>query len=248
VTRSAARAYPMGVDIYVMDFLLKFRERSLGDTLWLGRQSYHIHDSDLGNSVLQSYDKRISIDKIRGSTGYCEDFFKYLGSNTIKSLDFSDFEGAEIIHDLNNPVKSELTDQFDCVFDGGTIEHVFDTRMAFSNVKKMLRVGGMFLMVDGANNFLGHGLYQFSPELLWRTFSRENGFEIELMQLVDDVGTPSPRDVPDPALRGQRSNMTMSTARTYVLMAARKTFEIPDNEQKVYQSDYIAAWRGSGKL
>src|SRR5258707_15183055 len=99
------------------------------------------------------------------------------------------------------------------------------------------RSGGLFFMVDGANNFLGHGLYQFSPELLWRMFSRENGFEIELMQLVDDVGKPSPRDVPDPAVRGQRSNMTMSTARTYVVMAARKTFEIPDDGQGVYQSD-----------
>jgi len=53
------------------------------------------------------------------------------------------------------------------------------------------RSGGLFFMVDGANNFLGHGLYQFCPELLWRMFSR-----IELM--LDDVGKPNPRDVPDP--------------------------------------------------
>ena len=170
-----------------------------------------------------------------------------LGSRTIKSLDFSDFEGAEIIHDLNVPIPDELIDRFDCIFDGGTIEHVFDIRTAISNVKRMLKIGGIFLMVDGANNFLGHGLYQFSPELLWRTFSRENGYEIELMQLVDDVGKPSPRDVPDPAVRGQRSNMTMSAARTYVLMAARKTCEIPDEEQRIYQSDYVAAWKVPGK-
>ncbi|ESW98114.1 hypothetical protein X768_32060 [Mesorhizobium sp. LSJC265A00] len=242
-----AGASSMGVDIYVMDFLLKFRGRSLGETLWLGRQGYHIHDSTLGNSVLRSYDRRVSIENIKGETGYCEELFKYLGSKAIRSLDYSDFEGADITHDLNDPIPDELANQFDCIFDGGTIEHVFDTRMAFSNVKRMLRVGGIFLMVDGANNFLGHGLYQFSPDLLWRTFSRENGFEIELMQLVDDVGKPNPRDVPDPAVLGQRSNMTMSTARTYVLMAARKTFEISDGEQKVYQSDYLAAWQRSGK-
>src|SRR3954454_8629360 len=111
----------MGVDIYVMDFLLKFRGRSLGDTLWLGRQGLHIHDDEMAQSVLQLYDKRASIEDIKGTTGYSEEFFKYLGSRTIKSLDFSGFEGAEIIHDLNNPVPRELSDQFDCIFDGGTI-------------------------------------------------------------------------------------------------------------------------------
>ncbi|MBZ9668697.1 hypothetical protein [Mesorhizobium sp. ES1-3] len=237
----------MGVDIYVLDFLLKFRGRPLGETLWLGRQGYHIQDSNLGDSILKSYDRRVSIESIKGETGYCEELFKYLGSRRIISLDYSGFEGSEIIHDLNEEVSVDLVDRFNCIFDGGTIEHVFDTRMAFLNVKKMLKVGGLFLLVDGANNFLGHGLYQFSPELLWRTFSRESGFEIELMQLVDDVGKPNPRDVPDPAVLGQRSNMTMSTARTYVLMAARKTFESSDGEQRVFQSDYVAAWQRSGK-
>jgi len=237
----------MGVDLYVMDFLLKFRGRALGDTLWLGRQGFHIHDDDVANSLLHSYDEGLTIDKIKGKTGYCEEFFKYLGSATIRSLDFSDFEGAEIVHDLNLPAPQELINRFDCIFDGGTLEHVFDIRTALLNVKKMLKVGGLLLMVDGANNFLAHGLYQFSPELLWRAFSRRNGFEIELMQLVDVVGKPSPRDVPDPAVLGRRSEVTMSTARTYLLMAARKTLEISDAEQKVYQSDYVAAWDASKK-
>ena len=237
----------MGVDLYVMDFLLKFRGRSLGDTLWLGRQGFHVNDADLGNTVLRSYDKNMSIDRIKGATGFCEELFGYLGSKSVKSLDYSNFEGAEIIHDLNEPISRQLVDRYDCIFDGGTLEHVFNFPMAILNVKRMLKVGGLCLMVDGANNFLGHGLYQFSPELLWRTFSRDNGFEIELMQLVDVVGVPKPRDVPDPAVLGHRSNMTMSAARTYILMAARKTSNIADEEQKVQQSDYASAWSASGK-
>ena len=237
----------MGVDIYVMDFLLKFRGRQLGDTLCLGRQGFHVKNDELANSVLQTYDKSVSIKDISGSSGYCEDFFLYLGSKSVKSLDYSDFEGADIIHDLNFSVSSELDGRFDCIFDGGTIEHIYDFPTVISNVKRMLKVGGVFFMVDGANNFLGHGLYQFSPELLWRTFSRENGFEIELMQLVDDTGRPKPRDVPDPAVLGHRSNMLMSTARTYVVMAARKTLETHKAGNKVYQSDYVAAWQKSIK-
>jgi hypothetical protein len=53
------------------------------------------------------------------------------------------------------------------------------------------------------------------------------------MQLVDIVGKPSPRDAVDPAVSGTRSNTTMSTARTYFLMAARKVFAVPVEEQKV---------------
>jgi SAM-dependent methyltransferase len=242
----ATAVIKMGVDLYVFDFLLKFRGRSLGNTLWLGRQGFHISDHSLGNSVLHSYDKTTSIDQIKGTTGFCEELFRYLGSDSVKSLDNSDFEGAEIIHDLNRPIPGELANQYDCIFDGGTLEHIFDFPTAISNVKKMLKKGGLCLLVDGANNFLGHGLYQFSPELLWRTFSRDNGFEIELMQLVDVAGVPRPQNVQDPAVLGHRTNVTMSTARTYILMAARKTANITDERQTVQQSDYTAAWGRAG--
>jgi hypothetical protein len=44
----------------------------------------------------------------------------------------------------------------------------------FRNVKAMLKPGGLFLLASPANNWLGHGLYQFNPDLLGQSvFSRE---------------------------------------------------------------------------
>jgi hypothetical protein len=67
---------------------------------------------------------------------------------------------------------------FSVVYDGGTIEHVFNAVQAFKNGMEMVRVGGHFIQVNPANNFMGHGFWQFSPELIYRVFSAENGFNI----------------------------------------------------------------------
>lgn len=69
-------------------------------------------------------------------------FFKLLGVAEVMALDYSDYEGADIIHDLNYPVSANLKDRFDLIVDGGTIEHVFDVRQSFMNIAAMLRPGG----------------------------------------------------------------------------------------------------------
>ena len=44
---------------------------------------------------------------------------------------------------------------------------------------EMIAVGGHFISLAPANNYLGHGFYQFSPELFFRVLSPANGFQIE---------------------------------------------------------------------
>ena len=57
---------------------------------------------------------------------YCETLMEKLGFGPMEAMDFSGFEGATILHDLNKPPAPELENQFDFIFDGGTIEHVFN--------------------------------------------------------------------------------------------------------------------------
>src|SRR6267378_2811666 len=45
------------------------------------------------------------------------------GSSDIHSMDYSSFEGADFIHDLNSPVPEAFFSKYDLVFDAGTIEH-----------------------------------------------------------------------------------------------------------------------------
>ena len=86
-----------------------------------------------------------------------------LGLRSLRALDFSDYEGADLIHDLNRPIPDSLRDRFDLIIDAGTTEHVFDVRQALTNYADMLRVGGRIFHSSPANNRLHHGFYQLSP-------------------------------------------------------------------------------------
>jgi SAM-dependent methyltransferase len=95
-----------------------------------------------------------------------ERLFELMGFHrgNIDSLDYSDFEGASIIADLNLPVDRTHWGAFDIVFDSGTIEHVFSTRDSFQNILRMCRVGG-FIVHLTPTDMINHGLYNFNPGL-----------------------------------------------------------------------------------
>lgn len=236
----------MGVHIPNLAFLLKFMGRDLGTTLMLGRQGVHISEDTASDEyrcaieLLHQYNSTVSLNDLRGD-GFSDRIFEFLGSSSVVSMDVSAYEGAELIHDLNQPVGPDLMNRFDCIFDGGTLEHVFDIPQAFRNVGDMLKVGGLFLSSNGANNFLGHGFYQFSPELMWRAFSLENGFQIELMQLVDESLSPKPYHVEDPAVLGRRDEPRTTNGCTLLQLAARKVRNTTGGA--VQQSDYAAVWK-----
>jgi hypothetical protein len=238
----------MGVDIYVLNFLAavtSVHKRSLGRTLMLGRQGFHVTSQqgrDLAESILRTQDPDAHLDAIQPPEAqWAEGLFHYLGSTDISALDASPFEGANIIHDLNQPVPNHLHGAFDTIFDGGTLEHVFDIPTALRNVAMMLAEGGLFLSVNAANNQLGHGLYQFSPELMWRAFAEENGFHVESLQLAPQGGPPVLEEAPDPREAGRRIELGCTAAPTYLCLAARR---IPARRAglAVYQSDYSRSW------
>ena len=102
-------------------------------------------------------------------------FFQALGGLDVVALDCSDYEQAGIIWDLNCPVPAELEGRFGLILDGGTLEHVFDTRVALANIARMLTPGGRVFHTNPATNYLAHGFYQFSPTLYYDWYAA-NGF------------------------------------------------------------------------
>ena len=239
----------LGVDIHVLNFLVAIRgihKQLLGRTLMLARQGFHIKTQqgrDLAQSILRSHDPSASLDQIQPpGEPWAEGLFRYLGSASISSLDVSPYEGADIVHDLTLPVPDHLHTRFDTIFDGGTIEHIFDIAAVFRNIGAMLAPGGLFLSVNAANNQLGHGLYQFSPELMWRAFGPENGYSVEAMYLAPLGGKPSLIEAPDPRVAGRRLEIGTTLGPTYLVLAARKT-HTAKRQLSVYQSDYSTAWK-----
>ncbi len=241
----------MGIDIHVLNLLVAtdaIHKRSFGRTLLLGRQGFHIA-TPLGRvqaeSILRTCDPTARLDDIQPpGQPWAEGLFRWLGSTDISAIDASGFEGADIIHDLNRPIPGDLCGVFDTIFDGGTIEHIFDFPSVVRNVRALLAPGGVFISVSGANNQLGHGLYQFSPELMWRTFGSENGFSVEAMYLMPQGGVPLLEEAPDPRVVGHRIETGCTASPTYICLVARRT-EGDDGELTVYQSDYARAWNAA---
>src|SRR5512145_477284 len=117
----------MGLDLNAVQFLIAARKKgvSLGEVVMLGRQDLNVFPAKM-RTLLQALD--ISDELFQPDsldTRYAESVFKALGAKQVSSLDFSAYEGASFVHDLNQPIGPDLHERFDTVYDGGTLEHVF---------------------------------------------------------------------------------------------------------------------------
>lgn len=105
-----------------------------------------------------------------------QDGLNATGHHNALSMDLQDGR-ADLIHDLNTPIKTSLHGKFDVLIDMGTIEHVADSVMAFWNYFKVLRVGGILMILTPVCGYYDHGFHTFSPEFLEQIMVL-NGFEI----------------------------------------------------------------------
>ncbi|HOY57710.1 MAG TPA: hypothetical protein PK640_06190 [Verrucomicrobiota bacterium] len=216
------------------------------NTITLGRQSYLPGNRESRQLLLDC-----GIDPARhpglfaGRQGerYAEPFFRLLGAHRIESLDASDFEGATTVHDLNQPIASELKGQFDVVYDGGTLEHVFNFLVAIRNCMELVRVGGRVILHTTANNYFGHGFYQYSPELFFRIFTADNGFSVERLIAMEYGPRRRWYEVSDPASIKARTPL-INAYPVLLFVQARKDAEGPLFEQVPQQSDYSSMWQG----
>jgi hypothetical protein len=182
---------------------------------------------------------------------YADRFFtECLGVSEVSSLDYSPYEGATIIHDLSQAIPPGLKGQFDIVVEGGTLEHVFNFPMALANLMQMTRVGGSVFALTVANNLCGHGFYQFSPEVIFRVFTPENGFKLgKVLALcarfpgIELVPIRNVFEVADPALVGDRVGL-LTKQPVVLCFDARRTADLPIFANYPMQSDYAAAWAG----
>jgi hypothetical protein len=113
----------------------------------------------------------------------------------VVTLDNSAYEGAAIVIDLNAPLPDALKNRFTAVIDGGCLEHIFNFPQAIKNSMEMLSIGGHFLGITPANNFCGHGFYQFSPGALFSHFLRSEWL----------FGSGDPNQGEGPLVPGRRS-------------------------------------------
>jgi len=233
----------MGLDINSVQFLLAAQKKGVrfDRTLMLGRHSLNVFPRTLA-AVLER--NGFSTEKFKVPSAYAEPFFETLGAMQVDSLDNSDFEGAKLVHDLNQPLPADWKERFDVVYDGGTLEHVFNFPTALRNAMELLKPGGRLFIQTCANNLCGHGFYQFSPELFYRALSPENGFEVERM-VIHRVGPYGNwHEVSDPNAICSRVELITFTP-MHLLVQAKRTSIKPIFAQAPQQSDYTAMWQAA---
>lgn len=113
-----------------------------------------------------------------------QSLFRMLGFHSIRSLDVSSYEGADVIYDLNlEHLPSHLCNSADIVLDPGTIEHVFHVPNSLKNIFGMLRIGGRVIHIAPSSNHMDHGFYMFSPTL-FLDYYRANHFQLQPLQVI----------------------------------------------------------------
>ncbi len=238
----------MGLDINGTKFLLYARARgvSFDATAMIGRQELLLSKADLEKN-LRRFDHVVSDDDLRemftGPTHYAEGFLRSLGAREIVSFDASPYEGASVIHDLNQPIPDEPKGRFSVVLDGGTLEHIFNFPAAIKNCMEMVAESGHFLAITPTNNHSGHGFYQFSPELFFRIFSAENGFDLEHLIVFEETLNSPWYEVADPKTLKERVTL-VNEYPTMLLIIARKISTVEIFSHHPQQSDYQSAWNG----
>jgi hypothetical protein len=214
-------------------------------TAMIGRHTLHLSSRELHEKMLafghaQSF---ADVDTLfQRNRGYAEPFFEALGADEVRSFDASDYENATDIHDLNHPLAEHHKGRFTAIIEGGTLEHVFNFPQAIRSCMEMLAVGGHFVGVVPGNNFLGHGFYQFSPELFFRIFSAENGFAVVKMVVYEDPPDAQWFEVKDPEPARQRVEL-VNDKPTCLGIIAKKTAHSTLFSNGVYQSDYVDLWK-----
>lgn len=171
----------MGLDANSVQFLIGAHKQGaqFGRTIMLGRQHFFVPPALVSEFMAKSGLPTAGLEESIKSSVFAEPFFKALGGTQIDSMDNATFEGANFIHDLNNPIPDAWKQQYDAVYDGGTMEHVFNFPIALRSAMELLKKDGRLFIHTPVNNTSGHGFYQFSPEMFYGALGPDNGFEVE---------------------------------------------------------------------
>jgi len=221
---------------------------TMGKVVTLGKQSFWPTKYCL-NHLLNIIDSINSADQVMSDVNGDGSKFirKYMQADSVDEIDASSYEGATIIHDMNLPIPRKHHMQYDFVYDGGSSEHIFNIKQVFDNINALVKPGGCVAISVPANNQLGHGFYQFSPELYYRYYSNANGYEKTTVFLCEhQLKIPRFWLVRDPALLNKRIEIQNSN-QLYLLCVTKKNNHVI-NPMIPQQSDYFSAWNAVSDL
>lgn len=92
----------------------------------------------------------------------------------VRAIDVNDFEGAELVWDMCEPVPTSMHRIADFIFDGSCLDNIFDAPAALRNMHMMLRPGGRIMLMEHGTAIKA-AYTCFSPEWFFGFFAA-NGY------------------------------------------------------------------------
>jgi SAM-dependent methyltransferase len=189
---------------------------------------------------------RLSVRDRSGNRTYLDRLAESLQVEIV-SIDISDRDGdINRVANLNSLEDwGTLEGNVDVILDMGSLEHISNLPNALENYHRLLKPGGTIFFCNPANSYVGHGLYQFSPEFFYRLFENVSGYRAVGCFIEKKVAAPLTsktgfRSViyraPDPAIHARRL-MFQSRSKAQILFLAQK-IEHRSLSFDFVQSDY----------
>jgi SAM-dependent methyltransferase len=226
----------MGINVHGFN-LLKYAagKKPFGRVATIGRQALHVPPEKLR--------RLLGLTDEVDFGAYCEELLKtHFGAASIESFDNSAYEHATHLVDLNKPLVAGQT--YDTVIDLGCLEHIYNAPQALRNLSEICAEGGQILHLLPANNFCGHGFWQFSPELFFSLYSEPNGYRETEVFLADEANENCWFEVKRPR-NGNRAETSSATG-VFVLVRTVRTSSFA--QENVQQSDYVYVWNNMGQV
>jgi hypothetical protein len=222
----------VGIGYHGLQFLrFAAKQARLGRVATIGRQELGVDKEEVG--------KLIDVGPEYEDAKYCDSLLlRHFGATCVDSWDYSDYEGANHIADMNKPL-GENFPRYETVVDSGSLEHVYNAPQALLNVSELCCQGGQILHLLPANNYCGHGFWQFSPELFFSLYCEANGYSGTRVFLASGYRTDVWYEVTRPE-HGQRANVISFTPTLVLCRTVKAQKAIHD---RVQQSDYVHVWQ-----
>lgn len=157
----------------------------------LGRQHVYVSETDLHVLAtergvrLADFEITRHRDPSLAARGCVSDdsLFAALRFHEVIRIDYSDYEGADEILDLNaSETPEHLRERFDVILDSGTMEHIFHVPNVLRHLHRMLKIGGRIIHLSPASNCVEHGFYSFSPTF-FADYYAANRYEVDTVYL-----------------------------------------------------------------
>jgi SAM-dependent methyltransferase len=155
----------MGIDGLAARMILhEHRYRPIkGTVLTIGRQSIGLTGDEMDDLLkltgtrkrsLTSYETDQSTFGVSRERPYIsqESFFDSFTGAKVLSLDVSDYEGADIVCDLQGTIAKEHHGVADFIYNGSCLDNIFDPAAAMRNMSRLLKPGGRVYHYEQGNS------------------------------------------------------------------------------------------------